>query len=165
MLWKNTDQLSNLTFLSVLEIPTQLNILDHSKQNESESTSSGIIVPVERNYFLSLSKLCPLLKKLFPTSSNASIGIPDLRTKAMFGEYGIYSWDRLFALVCDNTLFLKTFPETLWYFEDIETKAYPGSKNTAPVNPEWLENREELIQITKLTLALIPPPKAKKKKS
>jgi hypothetical protein len=45
----------------------------------------------------------------------------------------------MFALACDNTLFLKTFPETLEYFSDAITKAYPGSKNTAPANPEWLE--------------------------
>ncbi len=90
--------------------------------------------------------------------------IPDLHEKAMFGEYGLYSWDRLFALACDNTLFLKTFPETIAYFEDTETKAYPGSKNTAQVNPEWLENREELIAIVKKTLELTPAPKPKKKK-
>ena len=90
--------------------------------------------------------------------------IPDLHEKAMFGEYGLYSWDRLFALACDNTLFLKTFSETLWYFEDTETKAYPGSKNTAQVNPEWLENREELIAIVRKTLELTPAPKPKKRK-
>jgi TfoX/Sxy family transcriptional regulator of competence genes len=92
-------------------------------------------------------------------------GIPELREKAMFGEYGIYSGDRMFALACDGTLFLKTFPETIEFFEDTNTKAYPWSKNTAPVNPEWLENPEELEKIVKLTLNLIPPPKPKKKKS
>lgn len=90
--------------------------------------------------------------------------IPDLHGKAMFGEYGIYSWDRLFALACNNTLFLKTFPETIEYFEDTKTKAYPGNKNTAQVNPEWLENTEELIHIVKLTLTLTLPPKPKKRK-
>ena len=93
-------------------------------------------------------------------------GTPDLRAKAMFWEYGIYSWDRMFALVCDGTLFFKTFPQTIGYFEDTETKAYPGSKNTAPANPDWLESeRAELINIVTLTLSLTPPPKPKKKKS
>ena len=83
----------------------------------------------------------------------------------MFGEYGIYSSEKMFALACDNTLFLKTFPETIEYFEDTETKAYPGSKNTAPANPEWLEGkREKLIEVVKLTLSLTSLPKAKKKK-
>lgn len=90
--------------------------------------------------------------------------VPDLRAKAMFWEYGIYSWDRMFALVCDGTLFFKTFPQTIGYFEDTETKAYPGSKNTAPANPDWLENREELLKVATLTLSLTPPPKPKKKR-
>jgi len=51
--------------------------------------------------------------------------IPDLHTKKMFGEYGIYSGDRMFALACDNILFFKTFPQTVEFFEDTTTKAYP----------------------------------------
>lgn len=89
--------------------------------------------------------------------------IPKLHAKAMFWEYGIYSWDRMFALACDGTLFFKTFPDTIGYFEDTETKAYPGSRNTAPANPDWLENREELIKIANLTISLTPPPKPKKR--
>ncbi len=90
--------------------------------------------------------------------------IPDLHAKAMFGEYGIYSWDRMFALACDNVLFFKTFPETRDFFEDIETKAYPGSRNTAPANADWLENREELTRMALLTVSLTPPSKPKKRK-
>ncbi len=90
--------------------------------------------------------------------------IPDLHAKAMFGEYGIYSGEKMFALACDNILFFKTFPETIHLFEDTETKAYPGSKNTAPVNADWLENREELTKIALQTISLTPIPKAKKRK-
>ena len=50
-------------------------------------------------------------------------GIPNLRAKAMFWEYGIYSGDLMFALACDDTLFLKTYPETIHLFEDTHTKA------------------------------------------
>ncbi len=91
-------------------------------------------------------------------------GIPGLHAKAMFWEYGLYSGDRMFALVCDNILFFKTFPETIEFFENTTTKAYPWSKNTAPANPEWLENREKLIEISQLTIGFIPTPKAKKRK-
>lgn len=71
----------------------------------------------------------------------------------------------MFALACDGTLFFKTFPQTIGYFEDTETKAYPGSRNTAPANPEWLESeRETLIKVAIHTLSLTPPPKPKKKK-
>ena len=70
----------------------------------------------------------------------------------------------MFALACDNTLFFKTFPETIELFEDTETKAYPGSKNTAPANADWIENREELMKVALLTISLAPIPKAKKRK-
>ena len=90
--------------------------------------------------------------------------IPDLHAKAMFGEYGFYSWDRMFALACDNQLFFKTFPETLNLFEDTSTKAYPGSRNTAPANADWLEMSDELTRVARLTIELTPPPKPKKKK-
>jgi DNA transformation protein len=90
--------------------------------------------------------------------------IPELRAKAMFGEYGIYSGEKMFALACDGILFFKTFPETIEFFEDTNTKAYPWSRNTAPANPDWLENGEELLKIANLTISLTPPPKPKKKR-
>lgn len=90
--------------------------------------------------------------------------VPDVSFKSMMGEYCVYSAWRIFGLVCDNTLFLKTTPETLELFEDRETKAYPWSKNTAPINAEWLEDKEELARMVKLTLEKLPPAKPKKKK-
>ena len=67
----------------------------------------------------------------------------------------------MFALACDGMLFFKTFPETIHEFSDTETKAYPGSRNTAPANPEWLESRKKLINIAEKTLALTPIKKKK----
>ncbi len=58
-------------------------------------------------------------------------------------------------------LFLKTTPATLSLFEDQETKAYPGSKNTAPVNPEWLEDPKKLAEIVAITLKNLPLMKKK----
>ena len=91
--------------------------------------------------------------------------VPDLHAKAMFGEYGIYSGETMFALACDGTLFFKTTPETIHLFEDTETKAYPGSKNTAPANPDWLEDREKMAEIVHFIIEHIPIQKPKKKKS
>lgn len=90
--------------------------------------------------------------------------VPDISGKKMFGEYGIYSGDRMFALACDNTLFFKTTPETIHLFEDRETRAYPGSKNTAQANGEWLEDREQIASIAKIILEHTPLPKIKKRK-
>ena len=90
--------------------------------------------------------------------------VPVVTWKPMMGEYCVYSQWRIFGLVCDGTLFLKTTPETIGLFEDTETRAYPGSKNTAQVNAEWLEDREELARVVRLTLDALPIAKPKKKK-
>jgi TfoX/Sxy family transcriptional regulator of competence genes len=34
--------------------------------------------------------------------------VPEVRSKKMFGEYGLYSQNIYFGLVCDDKLFLKT---------------------------------------------------------
>ncbi len=140
MLWKNTDQLSNLTFLSVLEIPTQLNILDHSKQNESESTSSGIIVPVERNYFLSLSKLCPLLKKLFPTSSNASIAYQtSVQKQCLENMEYIHEIDSLLWFVIIRC-FWRLFPKHF----DISKIQKQKPIQEARIPHQWIQNGSKI---------------------
>ena len=78
----------------------------------------------------------------------------------MMGEYCVYSAGRVFALVCDDTLFLKTTPATLHLFADKETRAYPGSKNTAQANAEWLEDRDKLAEVVRYTLLHLPRPDA-----
>jgi TfoX/Sxy family transcriptional regulator of competence genes len=85
--------------------------------------------------------------------------VPEVTWKPMMWEYCVYSEWRIFGLVCDGTLFLKTTPETIGLFEDRETRAYPGSKNTAQVNAEWLEDREELARVVKITLECTRVPK------
>jgi DNA transformation protein and related proteins len=88
--------------------------------------------------------------------------VPEVSFRPMMGEYCVYSAGRVFALVCDDTLFLKTTPETLHLFADQKTRAYPGSKNTAQANAEWLESREKLAEVVLYTLRHLPAPKPKK---
>ena len=91
--------------------------------------------------------------------------VPEVSFRPMMGEYCVYSAGRVFALVCDDALFLKTTPATLGLFRDKDTRAYPGSKNTCQVNPEWLEDREKMAEVVRLTLDNIPEPKPKRKKA
>jgi TfoX/Sxy family transcriptional regulator of competence genes len=88
--------------------------------------------------------------------------VPEVSFRPMMGEYCVYSAGRVFGLVCDDTLFLKTTPETLRFFEDKLTRAYPGSKNTCQANAAWLEDREKLAEVVLYTLARLPAAKAKK---
>ncbi|MDA8130260.1 MAG: TfoX/Sxy family protein [Elusimicrobia bacterium] len=87
--------------------------------------------------------------------------VPEVTFRPMMGEYCVYSAGRVFALVCDDTLFLKTTPATLGLFSDKRTRAYPGSKNTCQANAEWLEDREKLAKVVGRTLASLPPQKPK----
>lgn len=89
--------------------------------------------------------------------------VPEVSFRPMMGEYCVYSAGRVFGLVCDDTLFLKTSPETLHLFSDKATRAYPGSKNTCQANAEWLEDREKLAEVVLYTLARLPKSKPKKR--
>lgn len=88
--------------------------------------------------------------------------VPEVTFRPMMGEYCVYSAGRVFGLVCDDTLFLKTSASTLHLFRDKDTRAYPGSKNTCQVNAEWLEDREKMAEVVTSTLAGLPPSKPKR---
>ena len=86
--------------------------------------------------------------------NGAALGV--VTAKKMFGEYGIYLDGLIFALACDNRLFLKTktMPDEL-----VETlfgnraPAYPGATGTSEIAVDALENRERLVLVLKATLA------------
>jgi len=84
--------------------------------------------------------------------------------KKMFGEYGLYFDDKLFALVCDNKLFVKPTLSGRAYIKDIvEAPPYPGAKNQFLIE-EQLEDRDWLKKLVSITVAELPEPKPKKKK-
>jgi len=49
--------------------------------------------------------------------------VPEVTFRPMMGEYCVYSAGRVFGLVCDDVLFLKTTPSTLRLFRDKKTRA------------------------------------------
>ena len=94
--------------------------------------------------------------------------VPEVTFRPMMGEYCVYSAGRIFGLVCGDTLFLKTVPETLHLFSDPKTRAYPGSRNTCQVNAEWLEDKEKMAEVVLYTLkslALSASPRRKKREA
>jgi len=84
--------------------------------------------------------------------------------KMMFGEYGLYSDGKLFALVCDNRLFIKPTEAGRAYIKDVvEAPPYPGAKLSFLIEDK-LEDREWLSNLVKITVRDLPDPKPKKKK-
>jgi TfoX/Sxy family transcriptional regulator of competence genes len=70
----------------------------------------------------------------------------------------------LFALVCDNKLFIKPTLSGRAYIKDVvEAPPYPGAKNQFLIE-EQLEDRDWLKKLVSITVAELPEPKLKKRK-
>lgn len=83
--------------------------------------------------------------------------VPEVTFLPMMGEYSICSRNRMFAVVCNDELFIKTSPETLCLFHDTETRPFPGSTTMLKANAEWLQDPEKLGEVVLYTLASHPP--------
>jgi len=91
--------------------------------------------------------------------------IGEVTAKYMFGEFGVYSDGKLFALLCDNQLFIKPTEEGREFIgTPNEAPPYPGAKNSFLITDQ-LEDKEWLSELARITLKALPEPKPKKKKS
>ena len=92
------------------------------------------------------------------------INIPEQITyKKVFGEYGLYFGDKMFALVCDNKLFVKPTPSGREYIDDvIEEAPYSGAKPCFLIE-EKIEDSIWLRKLVEITVKELPEPKPKKK--
>jgi len=87
-----------------------------------------------------------------------------ITAKMMFGEYGIYSDGKLFALICDNNLFIKPTEAGRLFIKDVvEASPYPGAKPSFLIEDK-LEDREWISELARITISELPDPKPKKKK-
>jgi TfoX/Sxy family transcriptional regulator of competence genes len=84
--------------------------------------------------------------------------------KKMFGEYGLYFDIKLFALVCDNKLFIKPTSAGRAFIDNVvEAPPYPGAKNSFLIEDK-LEDSDWLNELIRLTVEELPEPKPKPKK-
>lgn len=85
-----------------------------------------------------------------------------ITARKMFGEYGIYSDGKIFALVCDNKLFIKPTEAGRSFITDVvEAPPYPGAKNSFLIE-EKLDDRKWLSELVRITVKELPEPKPKK---
>jgi TfoX/Sxy family transcriptional regulator of competence genes len=88
----------------------------------------------------------------------------EITAKKMFGEYGIFSNGKIFALVCDNKLFIKPTPSGRAFIKDVtEAPPYEGAKPSFLIEDK-IEDREWLSELIRISLKELPEPKPKKKK-
>lgn len=83
--------------------------------------------------------------------------------KKMFGEYGLYCDGKIFALICDDQLFLKITQAGLQLApEFFQAPPYEGARNYLLV--EDVDDRERLVKLVQETCKELPVPKPRKKK-
>jgi len=88
----------------------------------------------------------------------------EITYRHMFGEYGVFSDRKIFALVCDNKLFIKPTEGGRAFIKDVvEAPPYPGAKLSFLIEDK-LEDKEWLSNLVKIKLKELPEPKPKKKK-
>ena len=88
----------------------------------------------------------------------------EITAKPMFGEYGVFSNKKIFALICDNKLFIKPTEAGRAFIKDpLEAPPYPGAKLSFLIEDK-LEDREWLSHLVRISLEELPEPKPRKKK-
>jgi TfoX/Sxy family transcriptional regulator of competence genes len=87
----------------------------------------------------------------------------EITAKPMFGEYGLYYRGKNFALVCDNTLFVKITAAGAAIAGRVgQGSPYDGAKAAYRISPAKLNDRDWIIALVKTTSEALPPPKKKK---
>jgi TfoX/Sxy family transcriptional regulator of competence genes len=91
--------------------------------------------------------------------------IDEITYKKMFGEYALYAGNKIFALICDNKLFIKpTISGKNFILDDIvEAPPYTGAKPMILIEDK-IEDHEWLSNLVKITIKELPEPKPKAKK-
>ena len=88
----------------------------------------------------------------------------EITAKKMFGEYGVFSDGKIFALICDNKLYVKpTEGGRAFIREVVEAPPYEGAKPSFLIE-EKIDDREWLSELVRISLKELPEPKPKKKK-
>jgi TfoX/Sxy family transcriptional regulator of competence genes len=88
----------------------------------------------------------------------------EISAKKMFGEYALYSGEKMFALICDDKLFIKPTQAGRAFIGDVvEAPPYSGAKPSFLIE-EKVEDRVWLSELVRISVAELPLPKPKKKK-
>ena len=87
-----------------------------------------------------------------------------IRSKKMFGEYGLYCDDVFFAVICDDQFFIKLTPQGEAAFPNLpKAPPYKGAKDSFLV--EDVEDRERMTELVRITCEALrsKPPKKRRK--
>jgi TfoX/Sxy family transcriptional regulator of competence genes len=87
-----------------------------------------------------------------------------VRSRAMFGEYGLYCDEKIVALICHDTLYIKPSDTSREFFSDADlAPPYNGAKDYYAVSAERLNDYAWLRDVVQQTADALPAPKPKKR--
>lgn len=90
----------------------------------------------------------------------------EVTARAMFGGYGLYFEGKNFAIVGDDTLFIKVTEPGRAVAGRIATAApYPGARPAFKVATAKLNDRAWLVDVVRATCSALVPPKPKARKA
>ena len=92
-------------------------------------------------------------------------GVPGVYERKMFGEYALYANNRVVALVCNDTLFVKVTEAGIEFIggEYKTGPAYPGAKPSLVIDADQIEDHRWLCELITITAENVQLPKPKKK--
>lgn len=86
-----------------------------------------------------------------------------IRSRKMFGEYGLYCDDIFFGVICDDQFFVKVTPQGEAAFPHLpKAPPYEGAKDSFLV--EDVNNREQMIELVSLTCEILKSTHSKKER-
>ena len=89
----------------------------------------------------------------------------EVSAKRMFGEWGVFSNGKIFALICNSKLYIKPTEAGRAFIKNpIEAPPYEGAKPSFLIEDK-LEDREWLSHLVRISLEELPEPKPRKKKT
>jgi len=89
--------------------------------------------------------------------------VGEVTFKKMFGEYALFSGGKIFALICDNKLFIKPTKSGREFIEEpVEAPPYPGAKPSFLIEDK-IEDMDWLSELVRISLKELPFPKPKSK--
>ncbi|BBB67632.1 competence protein TfoX [Undibacterium sp. YM2] len=94
----------------------------------------------------------------------------DVVAKKMFGEYALYMSGKMFALICDDQLFIKPTAAGQQFLTQLpatitEAQPYPQAKPWYLIDSDLLEDRDGLTTLARATANALPVPVKKTSKT
>lgn len=90
-------------------------------------------------------------------------GAGAIRSRKMFGEYGLYCDEVFFAVICDDQLFIKVTPAGEAAFPHLpKAPPYEGAKDSFLV--EDVDDRDTMTALTRITCLALQNQSKKRRK-